>query len=356
MLRPLVQTAVRRVGAGRHLAMSVSEHTWAAVLAAGDGTRLSALTINSRGECIPKQYCSVDGHGSLLHHAIERARRVAAAERVCVIVAEQHRRHWRAALWPLPLANTIVQPSNRGTGNGVLLGVLSILRRDPLARIVFLPADHHVSDEPKLAITITDAVGCVASGTETLALVGIEPDEPDPELGYILPGRTLPDGSRAVEEFVEKPPPARARDLVNAGALWNSFIFAATGSVLLERLRVRTGWIVRGMTAALSRDTVAGSGASALIEFYELLPLVDFSRSVLQPAADSLRVFTAPRCGWSDLGTPKGVARTLEHLRTEHLSVPASDSAPLGFVAAADTINLTTRQAHSGHSSPGAVP
>ena len=201
--------------------MSSSENTWAVVLAAGEGTRLSALTINSRGEFIPKQYCSVDGHGSLLQRALARARRVAAPGRVCVIVAEQHRRHWRGCAWPLPLGNVIVQPSNRGTANGVLLSTLTIVRRDPCARIVFLPADHHVSDEPKLAIAVADALGSVTTDAATLALVGIEPDDPDPELGYILPGRVLPDGSRAVKEFVEKPHPARARELIKAGALWN---------------------------------------------------------------------------------------------------------------------------------------
>ena len=335
--------------------MSASENTWAVVLAAGDGTRLSALTINSRGECVPKQYCSVNGHGSLLQAALERARRVAVPERVCVIVAEQHRRHWRGSRWPLPLGNVIVQPSNRGTANGVLLGVLTILRRDPLARIVFLPADHHVRDEAKLAVAVADAIASAAANAGTLAMVGIEADDPDPELGYILPGRTLQDGSRAVEEFIEKPNSTRARELIKAGALWNSFIFAAAGSALLERLRLRTGSIVRGMTAALARDAVAGCGATGLREFYELLPLVDFSRTILQPAAASLRVFSAPRCGWSDLGTPKRVARTLKRLRTGFLSVPAPDSPPVGFVAASDIVNLTTTQ-RVWHPSPGAVP
>ena len=72
--------------------MTARQEAWAVVLGAGDGTRLSALTINSRGEAIPKKYCSVDGNGSLLLRALERARRVAAPER-----------------------------SNRGTANGVLL-------------------------------------------------------------------------------------------------------------------------------------------------------------------------------------------------------------------------------------------
>ena len=111
--------------------MFARENTWAIVLAAGDGTRLSSLTVNSRGECIPKQYCSLDGHGSLLKQALARASRVAAPGRVCAIVAEQHRPHWRGSPWPLPLGNVIVQPANRGTANGVLLALLCVLRRDP---------------------------------------------------------------------------------------------------------------------------------------------------------------------------------------------------------------------------------
>jgi mannose-1-phosphate guanylyltransferase len=310
--------------------MSSRDEPWAIVLAAGDGRRLAALTVSARGECIPKQYCSLDGRGSLLEQALGRARRVTSAERVCVIVAEPHRPYWRASPWPLPLANVIVQPANRGTANGVLLSLLSILRRDPGARCVFLPADHHVSDERKLASAI---IGALKSAAESaaLALVGIEPEEADPELGYILPGRALPDGSRRVRAFVEKPTAERARELLAAGALWNSFIFASDGATLLLRLRARMDGMVRGMSAALARDAVAGSGSGALREFYGSLPPVDFSRGVLEPAAAPLRVFTAPRCGWSDLGTPQRVARALRRLRPVRSSLSSAEPPRLGL-------------------------
>src|ERR1017187_1893683 len=115
--------------------MSMREGIWAIVLAAGDGTRLSTLTTDDRGDAVPKQFCSLNGGPSLLQEAMQRARRIVPLERVRTIVARQHERHWQHMLWSLPARNVIVQPRNCGTANRVLLGLLRILERDPLARI-----------------------------------------------------------------------------------------------------------------------------------------------------------------------------------------------------------------------------
>jgi hypothetical protein len=53
----------------------------------------------------------------------------------------------------------------------------------------------------------------------------------------------------------------------------------------------------------------------AVKELYDRLPVVDFSRAVMQGAESALRVRTAPACGWTDLGTPRRVARTLQRLQ-----------------------------------------
>src|ERR1035438_3494388 len=137
--------------------MSVRQGTWAIVLAAGDGTRLSSLTTDERGDAVPKQFCSLNGGPSLLHEALQRAWRIVSRERVCTIVARQHERHWQHMLWSLPARKVIVEPRNCGTANGVLHGLLRILERDPLARIVFLPADHYVHDEASLADSMRTA-------------------------------------------------------------------------------------------------------------------------------------------------------------------------------------------------------
>jgi mannose-1-phosphate guanylyltransferase len=323
--------------------MSPVSRTWAVVLAAGEGTRLASLTRDATGKSVPKQFCSLNGGGALVHDALQRARRVAPREQVCAIVAQQHSRYWRKALENLPRRNIIVQPQNRGTAHGVLLCVLAILERDPLARIVFLPADHFVFDESALARALCDLTVHLNHSPDGVTLIGIEPDEADPELGYIIPGRTLSDGSRTVARFVEKPPACVARELLNRKALWNSFIFAATGSALLGLLRRHLGASVEDMATALARDSHSGE-YTALTELYERLPTVDFSRAVVQRAPQTLRVIAAPACGWNDLGTPRRVADTLRRLG-DNASPPGTEPGSVYHMPAPGLVNLAAQHA-----------
>jgi mannose-1-phosphate guanylyltransferase len=314
------------------------QRTWAIVLAAGDGTRLASLTTDEHGNSVPKQFCSLDGGSSLLHDAMQRARNVAPRERLCVIVAEHHRRYWQRALWTTPSSNIIVQPRNCGTANGILLATLKILERDPLARIVFLPADHYVRDEAALAGSLREAATQLTRNPQELLLIGIEPEEADPELGYVVPGEETQENVRGVERFVEKPEATVARQLLRQGALWNTFIFAAYGPALLGMIRLGHPEVVERLETALARDSRLGSRSIALEEAYEDLPSVDFSRGVMQGAESSLRVITAPACGWSDLGTPKRVAEALKRFEP----APRRTTAPVEMPA---FINLAAQHA-----------
>ncbi len=318
--------------------MRVSGNTWAVVLAAGDGTRLATLTTDSAGNAVPKQFCSLSGGKSLLQEAVLRANRVVPAERVCVLVSEQHRRYWPQARWTVRHENVIVQPANRGTAHGVLLGVLSILERDPFARIVFLPADHHVQDESALAEAIRSAATHLTRDSAGLVLIGIEPDEPDPELGYIVPGRVLKDGAQTVRRFVEKPKLALASQLLESGALWNSFIFGAHASSLLSLFRQRIPDSVDAMATAMARD----DREQAFAALYKEMPFVDFSRAITQGCEDSLRVVAAASCGWSDLGTPMRVAEALRRLDLPKIRASASAGA---FAGSTGLINLAAQHA-----------
>lgn len=292
--------------------MTQAGRTWAIVLAAGAGSRLQVLTTTSSGVAIPKQFCSLRGGESLLHEAIRRARRVCGRERICAVVAEEQRQWWIPALCALPRENAIVQPRNRGTGNGILLPLLHILERDPSAQIVLLPSDHHVRDEPTLGRSLERAVGLLAARRSRAIFLGIEPNEADPALGYIVPdgsdGCSLP----KVAQFVEKPSAALARALIGAGALWNAFIVAAGGPELLALFEERYPAIVSEMRRAVRHDAGNPGRPGAIAQLYESLPEVDFSRHIAERADGALSVLAVPPCGWSDLGTPARVARTLE--------------------------------------------
>jgi len=303
--------------------------TWVVVLAGGDGTRLSALTKTDAGDSIPKQFCSLDGGPQLLEEALQRAQRIVPRERVCAIVARQHQRHWIPVVSSLPPRNVIVEPRNRGTANGVLHGLLSVLELDPAARTVFLPSDHFVRDEDTLASSVRAVAERVATDLSTVTLVGIQPDDVDPELGYILPGAPLGCDISRVARFVEKPDPESARELILRGAVWNSFIFAAHGIRLLQLIQGRVPEIVAQMKAALAQDR--GRSSAAVDGLYGRLPVLDFSRDIVEGAEEALALSTAPACGWTDLGTVRRVANTLQRLENaaERRSRAASTTAAI---------------------------
>ena len=314
--------------------MSGNSNTWALVLAAGDGTRLRSLTTAASGLTVPKQFCSLYAGPSLLHEALRRAHAVTAEDRTCVIVAEQHRRWWQGALRRLPGENVIVQAHNRGTGLGILLPLMQILARDPQARLVLLPSDHHVRQEALLIRALEQALRQLEWRDHETLLLGVRPEELDPDLGYIVPGCDDDLGAFRVERFVEKPSAAVAGELIRAGGLWNTFIIAATGRALLELFRRRFPEIVSILSAALDQDRRTGSAGDAVAGLYERLPSVDFSEDILAEQVADLRVLPVPPCGWSDLGTPKRVSDALR--RTPRPEVSPVVHPGIGYLSLAD--------------------
>lgn len=284
---------------------ATSGQTWAIVLAGGSGTRLSCLTSDSDGEAVPKQFCSLDGGATLIEQTLSRAATVVDRDRVTAIVAPAHRRYWAATLKSLPPENLIVQPRNRGTAIGILLPVLRIAARDPNARILILPSDHYVGNESVLEHAMRCALEDIHHHPMGVALLGIEADEPDPELGYILADATGHARLRRVQRFIEKPRIHDACRLVREGALWNSFILVCRARSLIDLISQRYLDIVQMFEAVGLHDE------ARLRDLYQELPEIDFSRHVATGQEHRLAVMSVPSCGWNDLGTPHRLAQTL---------------------------------------------
>lgn len=328
-------------------------NVWSVVLAGGEGTRLRALTTRPCGTAVPKQFCSLQGGRTLLEDALVRAAGVVDREHGCTIVAQQHREWWPAALRGMPTKNIFVQPRNRGTAIGVLYSVLHVLALDPRAKLLLLPADHYVRDEAVLRQSLRIALARLEHDLSTPVLLGLEPDEVDADLGYILPGEIDPIGGRRVGRFVEKPSTQVAKQIVDAGGLWNAFIIAASAQSLLNLYMQRFAPIVMEMQVIMTRAANAGlppaAGWASITDMYERLPDIDFSRHILEGREANLRVVRVPPCGWSDLGTPKRVGDTLRRLQVSraHPTHQATDSAEV-------LINLAARHAHMERAMGGA--
>ncbi len=292
-------------------------NVWVAVLAAGDGKRVQSHTLDHRGVPIPKQFWRFDGRRSLLRATLQRAQALSPASRIVPVVAEQHQTWWERELRGIPSSNILVQPENRGTAAGILLPLLHILRRDPGATVVVLPSDHAVRNEKILANALRSAVIAVEKTPDAAVLLGVTPDSPDPEYGWILPRTPDAGAPQGVAAFVEKPSLAAARGLLAGGALWNSFMFAATVRTLVHMFAEIEPELLRSFLDRLAESFTPS--AEALRGLYRVLPSRDFSRHVLQRCTSRLRVLPVPACGWLDIGTP---ARLSSWSKTRSESAP----------------------------------
>ncbi len=294
------------------IAAHVEDHTWALVLAGGEGKRLKSLTTTAEGIAIPKQYCSLYGDVTLLDNALQRAHAVTHSSKVVTLVAAQHRQWWNALRNDYSSEQIVVQPDNRGTALGIMLPLLHIVRQDPQAHIVLLPSDHHVQDEATLQEALQQAkLRLKEHRSGKIIMLGIEPDEADCELGYVVPGRFLGDGCASVATFVEKPPLLQAHWLLSQGALWNTFIVAAHAGALLQLFMRQCAGVLDEMRDIIQLDCMPMTRRALLEELYRRMPVLDFSRDIMQGNEALLEVQTVPACGWSDLGTPRRIREVL---------------------------------------------
>jgi mannose-1-phosphate guanylyltransferase len=196
-----------------------------------------------------------------------------------------------------------------------------------------------VSNEPALSVAMAQAVVRVRKEPAGIVLLGMTPEEPDPELGYIVPALGAPDRFASVARFVEKPTVAEARALIVRGALWNSFIVAAHAPSLLGAIARHDPELVERMRAAVKRSRTQRE--PALAGLYPSLPTVDFSRQILQGREPLFRVLRVPACGWTDLGTVERVGKSLRG----GVGRVAAGGAPL---AAGAALSLERQLAHFG--------
>lgn len=283
---------------------------WTLVLAGGDGTRLRELTREIEGRPMPKQYCRILGDRSLLEATLARGRHFVQPDRTLVVVNRDHLPFGSRQLEALPATNLVVQPCNRDTGPGIVLGLLAVAARDPEAVVALLPSDHYVGDDAAFMAHVEEAARIVSRRPAAILLLGIAPEEPDSEMGYIVPGAALegePD-VRCVRTFVEKPTAAEARRLVARGALWNAFVMVFRVDRMLELLQQ----VVPAEVDAVRRATAEPGRMGRL---YPAIDAWSFSHRFLSRVAGELAVLRVEGVHWSDWGTPESIERALRALR-----------------------------------------
>lgn len=276
---------------------------WAVILAGGDGTRLQKLTLKIAGDSRPKQFCRIFGNKSLLGHTRERLSSIFRKTRTMFVVTKAHETFYNDELSDAPASTLLVQPANRGTGVAIAAAILRILQRDPDAIVAFFPSDHYFADDAGFQATVRSAVALATQQPDSLILIGAAPRGPEVEYGWIEPGRGImsADGIsvRRVARFWEKPALGTARQLMQDGGLWNTFVTIGHSHAFLDLLILTVPTVVS--------EIAAGHAHGDMDRAYRDVDRIDFSTHVLSPHAERLLVIPDGSSGWTDLGNENRV-------------------------------------------------
>jgi mannose-1-phosphate guanylyltransferase len=239
-----------------------------------------------------------------LAETLRRAATVSSLDQIGATVVGPAEYSRPSAFKELPFCNIFAQPKHRGSAYEVLLALLQL--EDRIASttpVVFLPTDHVVSDEEVMTRSLINMVEWIIEAPQPVYLLGTVPEEPHDQLGYIVPWHAALQMPTSVYEFVERPDLHQARKLINAGGMWNTFIFGGSVSSILGLFRPRFDTTILALRAALQ----ASGNPRALAGIYDRLTPVDFSRDLLTKQTDSLNVLRLPHCGWRSLQSPKPI-------------------------------------------------
>ena len=278
-------------------------HRYAVVVAGGSGTRLWPLS----RERLPKQIQTLTGDKSLIAETVERLRGVVPAEQIFVSTTRNYADMIKEQLPAIPGDNFIVEPVAHGTSAAFTLFAEELFHRDPAAIVFSLASDHKVTEVERFQHTLRECYEFVEAHPEQIALVGIKPTRPDPELGYIKARRSVVDkahNARAVEKFIEKPRISTAAVYLTSDEYyWNAAYYCFTAKTLLEAYDDADPSVVE----SVRRYRATGDPADYLAAPRKVHE-IEFIDSGKYPLAVIPADFA-----WSDIGNWHSLIALLEH-------------------------------------------
>jgi len=280
----------------------MNKHLYAVILAGGSGTRFWPLSRH----LYPKQLLRIIGEETLIQQTMRRVLRCVPAERIVVSTtpAQAETIRYQLGEWKDALRdNFVIEPEGRNTAPAIALAAMHLLRRDPQALMLVLPADHVIRKDKRFQAAVALGVRLAADGR--LVTFGVPPSRPETGYGYVQPDRRKPLGSRVgltgypVARFVEKPDAKTAAKYLTSGNFyWNSGIFLWRAATILEEISCHQPQLA----AAMKRLGAAWQGGdeAAFQRRYRRLSPVSIDHGVMERSGHAAMI--PVDFAWSDVG------------------------------------------------------
>ena len=203
------------------------------ILAGGSGKRLWPLSTKER----PKQFISLFGDLSLFDLTLQRVNNRDIFKRPIIVTSEEYLNLVEESLSKtgLEVEMVFLEPESKNTFSALVLPVLAAIRKKQVERYMVMPSDHYIPFNKSFYETSSNIQNLFKR--DALTLLGVTPDSPSTEYGYIS---TIPSNNtlKKVKSFIEKPDQEKAKNLIKQpDTLWNSGIFCFEGKWLSESIK-----------------------------------------------------------------------------------------------------------------------
>ncbi len=279
------------------------------IMAGGSGTRFWPVSRAAR----PKQLLDLADSRTMIRNTFDRLSQFLEPERIHVVTNRKLMSAIGNELPMLPGSNLIGEPFKRDTAPCIGLAAHMLLRKDPEATMVVLPADHVIEPEDMFVLAIKFAEQMVEMDPRRLVTFGIKPAFPSESYGYIERGQSLTAtfnreiGTFAVKQFREKPDIELAKQYVESGNFyWNSGIFVWKAKSIVEELARHAPDLdhhLERIVNAVGTDDYE----TVLADEFEAIQAISIDYAVMEKASDVV-VIEAP-FHWDDVGSWQSLSR-----------------------------------------------
>lgn len=278
----------------------MNTHYYCIIMAGGIGSRFWPISSENK----PKQFLDMSDTGkSFLRRTYDRFVSIIPEDNIIVVSLTRYKDLVMEQLPELKEENLLLEPYNRNTAPCLAFATYSLLKRDPQAVVVATPSDHLIGDEDIFHNTLSAALE-YATQNESLITLGIVPDRPDTNFGYIQAtgGKDSYAANRPVKvkTFTEKPSAELAEIFLSSGEfLWNSGIFVWQAKTIREEMeryipevtRLFNGW--EGALGSCDEKRF-------LEKAYMNMERMSIDRGVMEKTE---RAWVYPaKFGWADIG------------------------------------------------------
>lgn len=271
------------------------------IMAGGEGTRFYPLSTVAK----PKQFTKLIGDKTLFQQTYERAGKILQSKEDFIVVLTQEKYFdiVNEQLKDIQNHSTILCTDliKKNTAPALTYCMNYLLINYAFSNIfsaICLPSDHYIENEELFVENVRQVFDYLENGRE-IAVLGITPDSPSTEFGYI---DYLSKGN---QKFVEKPSEKKANEYIANGYLWNAGIFGWRSDVFFEELSIHCNEIFENIEWYLD---YYDKKEKKIVEqddllFFRECPSISIDYALMEKT-NNIKVFPIKKeVGWIDLGT-----------------------------------------------------